>query len=107
MVGTAHLKCAGDYTPWGFESPRSYVQRTVIVDIYSHLRARHMDINLHRPIVDTEKCVATYLLYNLSGQIVGYQQYNPNGQKGVFNSKEHGKYYTYRKSPTVTVWGLS
>jgi hypothetical protein len=76
------------------------------VNIREHLLSRHMNLELHKPILDEEKGLATYLLYNLSGQIVGYQQYNPNGQKGVFNSKEHGKYYTYRKSPTVTVWGL-
>ena len=76
------------------------------MNIYEHLRQRHMSLELHRPIVDEQRCIVTYLLYNLSGQIVGYQQYNPNGEKGVFNSKERGRYYTYRKAPTVTVWGV-
>jgi DNA primase len=64
-----------------------------------------MNVELHRPIVDEENNIVTYLLYNLSGCIVGYQQYNPNGEKSVAN-KKHGKYYTYRKSPTIAVWGL-
>ena len=45
-------------------------------------------------------------LMHLSGQLVGYQQYNPRGDKKVFNNKLGGKYYTYRKQPTVCVWGV-
>lgn len=78
------------------------------MNIYQHLKERHINLELHRPIVDEENNIVTYLLYNLSGKIVGYQQYNPNGGKGKnnYNCKEHGKYYTYRKSPTVAVWGV-
>jgi hypothetical protein len=71
-----------------------------------HLKERHLNLELHRPIIDTELSVATFLFYNFSHQIVGYQQYNPNGDRKIFNTKLGGKYYTYRKQPTVSVWGL-
>lgn len=78
----------------------------MITNIKSHLVERHLNLELHRPILDLELNIATFLFYNLSGQIVGYQQYNPNGSKFIFNSKLDGKYYTYRKIPTVSVWGV-
>jgi hypothetical protein len=39
---------------------------------------------------------------------VGYQQYNPSGDKKIFNSKLEGKYYTYRNKnqPTIAIWGV-
>jgi hypothetical protein len=76
--------------------------------ILSHLKSRHLNIELHRPIVDEENGIATLLLYNLSGQIVGYQQYNPKGDKKTDNSKATGKYYTYKSKQlnTVVLWGV-
>lgn len=71
-----------------------------------HLRQRHLDLELHQPALDEELGVATFYCWNLSGQLVGYQQYNPNGDKKLFNSKMGGKYYTFRKQPTVCVWGV-
>jgi hypothetical protein len=57
------------------------------MNIKTHLKQRHLDLELHRPILDEELNIATFLLYNLSGQLVGYQQYNSLGDKKVFNSK--------------------
>lgn len=78
------------------------------MNIKQHLQERHLDLELHRPILDEELNIATFFLYNLSGQIVGYQQYNPLGDKYVFNDKLEGKYYTYRNKnqPTIAIWGL-
>jgi DNA primase len=78
------------------------------VKIKQHLQERHLNLELHRPILDEELNIATFLLYNLSGQLVGYQQYNPSGDKKIFNSKLEGKYYTYRNKnqPTIAIWGL-
>jgi hypothetical protein len=76
------------------------------ISLTEHLKQRHLNIELHRPIICESEYVATFLIYNLSGQIVGYQQYNPNGSKYIFNDKKEGKYYTYRKLPTVTIWGV-
>lgn len=79
-----------------------------MMDLRQHLLSRHFDLDLHRALLDEELGVVTFPLYNLSGQLVGYQQYNPLGDKKVFNSKMEGKYYTYRNKgcPSVAVWGL-
>ena len=78
------------------------------MNLKQHLIDRHLNLELHRPILDEELNIATFLLYNLSGQLVGYQQYNPSGNKHIFNSKLEGKYYTYRNKnqPTIAIWGL-
>jgi len=74
-------------------------------NIKEHLLERHLNLELHHPVLDLELNIATFYCYNLSGQIVGYQQYNPNGDKKIFNSKLEGRYYTYRKLPTVSLFG--
>jgi hypothetical protein len=76
------------------------------LNIEEHLKERHLNIELHRPILDFENTTATFLLYNLSGQMIGYQTYRPLGVKKIFNDPNHGRYYTYRKLPTISVWGL-
>jgi len=77
-----------------------------IMTLTDHLRARHLDLNLHRPMIDDEEGVATFYLWNLSGQLVGYQQYRPGADKQAKNHPKDGRYYTYRKQPTVAVWGV-
>jgi hypothetical protein len=74
--------------------------------VLEHLNERHLDVNLHRPMVDEVERVATFYLYNLSGQLCGYQQYRPEGDKKPNNNPKLGKYYTYRKQPTLAVWGV-
>jgi DNA primase len=71
-----------------------------------HLKARHLDLNLHRPVVDEVDRIATFFLYNLSGQVVGYQQYRPEGEKKPQNNPKEGKYFTYSRKDTHGVWGL-
>ena len=76
------------------------------MNLRQHLKERKVNLSLHRPILDEDKNIATYLLYNLSGQIVGYQQYNPNGSKKI-NNKPEGKYYTYiGNKSSVVLYGL-
>jgi DNA primase len=74
--------------------------------VTEHLKDRHLDLELHRPMVDEVERVATFLLYNLSGQVVGYQQYRPEGLKKPNNNPKEGKYFTYSKQPTLAVWGV-
>jgi hypothetical protein len=57
-------------------------------------------------MLDDVERVATFYLWNLSGQLVGYQQYRPEGEKKPNNNPKEGKYFTYRKQPTLTVWGV-
>lgn len=85
-----------------------------VTNIREHLMSRDMDCSKQAGlfICDTEQ-VATFLLYNLSRQIVGYQQYRPNGGKG--DRSVHPKlmkYYNYISKPCaskdaqIAVWGV-
>jgi DNA primase len=76
------------------------------MNLKQHLQSRHLDLDLHRPMLDDAEGVATFYLYNLSGQLVGYQQYRPLGDKKPNNNPKLGKYFTYRKQPTLAVWGV-
>lgn len=71
-----------------------------------HLLSRHLDLELHQPMLDEDEGVATFYMWNLSGQLVGYQQYRPTGEKKPQNSPREGKYFTYKKQPTLAVWGV-
>jgi hypothetical protein len=61
-------------------------------------------VNLHNVHIHNDE--ATFYLYNLSGQIVGYQKYNYKGEKKMFNNPKEGRYFTFRKDRVVGVWGL-
>ena len=74
--------------------------------VTDHLKDRYLNLELHRPVVDEVERVATFYLWNLSGQLVGYQQYRPEGEKKPQNNPKQGKYFTYRKQPTLAVWGV-
>lgn len=78
------------------------------MNLKEHLKRRHLNLELHCPVLDEELGIATFYCWNLSGQLVGYQQYNPLGDKKIFNNRFEGKYYTYRNKnqPTVVVWGV-
>lgn len=71
-----------------------------------HLKSRHLDIDLHRPIIDNEEGTATFYLWNMSGKIVGFHQYRPSADKTRTNDPKDGRYYTYKKAGTIAVWGL-
>lgn len=95
--------------------------------IRDHLLSRNLNPFIHRVWVDEDERVATFPLWNLSGQLTGYQQYRPDGTKESFNNPREGRYYTYRskivddwehlkphgtpnkrmmKTSSVSVWGL-
>ena len=74
--------------------------------LVEHLKKRHLDFELHRPVLDLENDVATFYLWNLSGKFCGYQQYRRFGEKKPQNNPKQGKYFTYRKQPTLAVWGV-
>lgn len=74
--------------------------------VLEHLKDRHVDLNLHRPWLDEDERVAVFYLYNLSGSIIGYQQYRPDADKMKDNHPKEGRYFTYRKQPTLAVWGV-
>jgi hypothetical protein len=75
-------------------------------NLREHLKSRHLDLDLHRPAINEEERIATFYLWNLSGSLVGFQQYRPEGLKKINNDPREGKYYTYKKQPTIAVWGV-
>lgn len=72
-----------------------------------HLIDRNMLPSLYDHIhYDEDEYIVTFYLYNLSGAIVGYQQYRPNASKDKKNHPKEGRYYTYLPSKTDGVFGL-
>ena len=67
--------------------------------IREHLLSRGCDPARARVIVDDEADVATFLMWNLSGQLVGYQRYDPSGEKVHSHGRPQDdvgmRYYTY------------
>lgn len=76
------------------------------MNVLQHLHSRYFDSNLHKVWIDETEGVATYPLWNLSGQMVGYQQYRPSANKQKDNHPRDSRYFTYRKDKVVGVWGL-
>jgi hypothetical protein len=74
--------------------------------ILEHLKDRHVDVDLHRPVIDEVNRVSVFYLYNLSGAIIGYQQYRPDRDKVRNNHPTEARYFTYRKQPTLAVFGV-
>jgi hypothetical protein len=80
--------------------------------VLQHVQDRHVNTDLHSVWVDELYRVASFPLWNVSGQMVGYQSYRPEATK-VRKNDLKGKYYTYRgeklvpkRSQTVAVWGM-
>lgn len=71
-----------------------------------HLLSRHVDLNVHRVWFDDDEYVATFPLSNLSGMMVGYQQYRPLADKTLKNSPREGRYFTFTKKETRGFWGV-
>lgn len=74
--------------------------------VLENLKSRHFDTDLHTVWVDETEGVATYPLWNLSGKMVGYQQYRPAATKKRDNHPRESRYFTWRKDRVVGVWGL-
>jgi hypothetical protein len=65
------------------------------MNLTQHLTYRHVDQNLHKVWLDDENYRATFPLYNLAGQLMGYQRYFPHGDKKLNNDAKNGKYHTW------------
>lgn len=74
--------------------------------VADNLRARYLDFDLHRPVIDEAEGTATFYLWNLSGCPVGYHQYRPGVDKKAKNHPKDSRYYTHRTRSTLTVWGV-
>ena len=75
------------------------------MDLLQHLKDRHVDLQLHRPIIDETESVCTFLIWNLSGQLTGFQQYRPGAPKTCRNDPRSGRYYTYHHKNRISIWG--
>lgn len=85
------------------------VKTTTVEEMRSHLKDRCVDLNLHRPVITGE--MAFFYLYNLSGQIVGYQRYNPSFPSaypgdGKQSNLRDRRYYNYVSSGQLGLFGL-
>ena len=73
--------------------------------VAEHLNSRYLNLNLHTSWLSEENEVVVLPLWNLNGQMVGVQQYRPNGSKEP-NNKWYGRYFTRVHTDNVAVWGL-
>jgi Icc-related predicted phosphoesterase len=101
---------------------KEHLLESQINDIEQHLRDRGIDPKKTRVITDKKNNYAVFLLYNLSGKLVGYQNYNPNADKSFHQGKPGSKkmsteellakmrYYTHStkigKVNEIAVYGL-
>lgn len=75
-----------------------------------HLLRRGLDANRYSGVfVDVDR--ATFALWNLSGQMVGYQVYRPDRDKAPCDDPREQRYFTFvsrfgGKTPALAVWGL-
>ena len=79
-------------------------------NIEVNLKARGIDPERLHVVMDKETNTATFLLYNYSGQLVGFQRYNPQGTKKHEKDPMLMKYFTFLgdegKLKKTGVWGL-
>lgn len=92
-----------------------YICEDSITNIEQHLKDRGVDPDKIEVIFDKKSNIANFLLYNMSGQLIGFQQYNPNKPKQHYKGEIHKdlvKYYTYiskegsGRDSFIAVWGL-
>jgi len=76
----------------------------------AHLKTRGLNPSKYSGVaIDVDS--VTFPLWNLSGQMVGYQVYKPNAEKNHNLEPRDQRYYTYvsrfgGKEPSLAVWGL-
>jgi len=74
-----------------------------------HLESRHLQLERYNGIYVSDDVVC-FTLWNLSGQMCGYQQYRPDADKKKKNHPREGRYYTSihggKNEKKVAVWGL-
>lgn len=85
------------------------VQRMSKSKLVSHLYSRHLKLEEYTSIIVGDDLVY-FLLYSLTGKLVGYQQYNYLADKIAKNHPREGRYFTYVTSEGTckanSVWGL-
>lgn len=75
-----------------------------MTELLKHLKSRHVNLELYKGLsLSEEDHSATFMLWNLSGQLVGYQQYRPHRPKvdHSLNPREL-RYFTYATKTDVS-----
>lgn len=98
------------------QTPDNHLRNFIRESIKSHLLTRGVDPDKTQVIIDEETGFATFLLWNASGQLVGYQRYNPTGSKDINghpkskDDRDAAKYFTWiadeGAGKKIAVWGL-
>lgn len=71
-----------------------------------HLATRRLDTSKFQSWLSPEEHCITFPLWNISGQLVGYQRYRPGADKTRHNDPREGRYFTRVKDDRVGVWGM-
>lgn len=74
--------------------------------VKQHLSSRYLDTDIHPTWISEELKCCTFPIWNLTGQLIGYQRYRPNAPKTMTNDPREGRYFTRIKDGKVGVWGL-
>lgn len=80
--------------------------KIIVMKTLKNLQTRQFNTNIHTAWVNEEDATATFPLWNLTGQMVGFQQYRPFIDKTKANHPRDSRYFTYRKNRVIGVWGL-
>lgn len=73
--------------------------------LINHLAERHLIKELYPTSVIVNETDVSFLLYNQSGQMVGYQIYNPNSTIKQSNIPREARYFTYTSGEEAAYWG--
>jgi hypothetical protein len=71
-----------------------------------HLISRGMEPDRYHVTLDEDLYIATFLLFNSSGQFTGYQRYNPRSTDKKANDPKTGRYCTYTPRGVDAIFGL-
>ena len=76
-----------------------------------HLKERHLNVDLYDGVyLNEEERLVTFLLWNLSGKLVGYLRYRPDGVKKGYTDSSERRYLPVVGGDTrnrhLAVWGL-
>lgn len=77
------------------------------MNLVKHLLQRNYDPSRYvNQVLDTDECVLSVYLTNLSGRFVGFQQYRPLVKEKRVNHAREARYYTYSQRGVSACWGL-
>lgn len=77
-----------------------------MTSVRQNLIDRHLDLHLHPVIIDEAEGTATFYIWNLSGCLLGYQQYRPSVKEKKTNDPKSSRYFTYSRGGSLLMWGL-